>query len=226
MSAGFSERMRAAAEPSWSRSVRHRFVDELFSGAIADERLSAYLVQDYQFCDAFVALLGQAVASAPDLTARLGHAGQLGFFAGDENTYFTDSFDRLGVSTSDRVAPDLLPVTRQFAELMLRARDSRSYPRIVTVLTVAEWLYLDWAAADREWPPRPEHRGWIEVHHSSGFAAWVAWLRQELDHHEPVDATERAELQALFVEATELELAFFDAVYSDEVYSHVDEEEA
>lgn len=81
----FVQWLRAAAGPSWSAAVGHRFVSELFDGSLEDGRLAAYLVQDYQFCDAFVALLGAATASAPDLASRLPFARQLGFFAADEN---------------------------------------------------------------------------------------------------------------------------------------------
>ena len=51
--------------------------------------LARYLVQDYQFCDPFTALLGQGCASAPALPERLVFARQLGMFADDENTYLS-----------------------------------------------------------------------------------------------------------------------------------------
>lgn len=209
----YTDQLRRAAEPFWSRAVEHRFVDELFSATVTDERLAIYLVQDYQFCDAFVALLGQAVASAPTLPSRLGHARQLGAFAGDEDSYFTSAFDALQVSAADRTAPVRWPVTQQFIDLMMEVRDNRSYPHVLVLLVVAEWLYLDWARIERSWPERPEHRGWVEVHNNPGFVDWVSWLRAELDENEPDDPTVRTELEALFVRATELELAFFDAVY-------------
>ncbi|GAA2112223.1 TenA family protein [Microlunatus panaciterrae] len=211
----FVDQLRQAAEPDWTAAVDHRFVAELFDGRLSDARLARYLIQDYQFCDAFVALLGQAVASAPDLGSRLIHAGQLGAFASDENTYFTDAFDALRVPIADRTSPQLEPVTEQFNALLLKARDSRSYPQVLTVLLVAEWLYRDWAAADRPLPARPEHRGWIEVHNTPDFTRWVDWLQQELNRKAPAEAEARAELMRLFVEATRLELAFFDAVYAD-----------
>ena len=41
----FSECLRAGSEPAWSRAVRHRFVQELCSGRIADADMARYLVQ-------------------------------------------------------------------------------------------------------------------------------------------------------------------------------------
>ena len=36
MSERFTETLRAASEPSWSHAVGHRFVTELFTGAVPD----------------------------------------------------------------------------------------------------------------------------------------------------------------------------------------------
>ena len=36
MSQRFTETLRAASDPSWSQAVGHRFVEELFAGAVPD----------------------------------------------------------------------------------------------------------------------------------------------------------------------------------------------
>ena len=175
--------------------------------------LADYLVQDYQFCDAFVALLGAATATAPDLASRLPLARQLGAFAGDENDYFTATFDELGVADADRRHPRLEPVTADFIAVMNQAAQSRSYPQAIAVLVVAELLYRDWATSIPDWPTEPKHRGWIEVHNNPDFNAWVDWLVDQLDHHEPGDPETRQAVAEIFARAVELELAFFDACY-------------
>src|SRR6476659_7224755 len=80
---GFAEELRNQSAIDWDAAVNHPFVDQLLDGSLPDERLRQYLVQDYQFCDAFTALLGQAVASAPSLPSRLVFARVLGAFASD-----------------------------------------------------------------------------------------------------------------------------------------------
>ena len=214
-STSFVQQLKAASGPAWSAAVGHRFVTELFEGTIDDGRLATYLVQDYQFCDAFVALLGAATASAPDLTSRLPFARQLGFFAADENDYFTATFDELGVSEADRTDPDLWLVTRAFIALMREAAATRSYAGALAVLVVAELLYRDWATSDLPWPTAPKHRGWVEVHATPAFTTWVDWLVAELDTHVPADASERDLASEFFARAVALELAFFDSVYAD-----------
>jgi hypothetical protein len=71
MSERFTETLRAASEPGWSDAVGHRFVKELFAGAVPDAVMARYLVQDHRFLDSFLTLLGAALASADTFEARL-----------------------------------------------------------------------------------------------------------------------------------------------------------
>lgn len=211
---GFAEELRNSCAADWDAAVGHGFVDRLLDGSLPDSVLRHYLVQDYQFCDAFVALLGQAVASAPSLPSRLVFAGVLGAFASDENSYFQDCFEELAVPEAERNNPELTAATRDFDALMRRALDTRSYPDVVAVLLVAEWLYGDWAARAGEpasWPAAPKHAEWIRLHNNPEYNGWVAWLREEFDAVEPADPAIRARVEDTFKEAVRLERAFFDS---------------
>ena len=44
--------------------MRHRFVNELFAGAVPDAVVARYLIQDHRFLDSFLTLLGATLASA------------------------------------------------------------------------------------------------------------------------------------------------------------------
>lgn len=212
---GFSEWLRAVAGPVWDAAVTHRFTDELFRGAVPDEVMRAYLVQDYQFVDRFLALLGAAVASAGHYSSRVVLARQLGLVAGEENTYFQRAFDALDVPEADRRDPVLNEVTRAFNAMLEEAARSAMYPYCLTVLTVAEWLYLDWASrAPRDLPESFVYREWVTLHDNPEFRVWVRWLRDELDRvGAGLDRATQQRCRGLFVAATELELKFFDAAY-------------
>ncbi|MCP1412152.1 TenA family protein [Paenarthrobacter sp. A20] len=211
---GFAEELRNQYAEDWDAAVNHPFVDQLLDGSLLDEDLRHYLVQDYQFCDAFTALLGQAVASAPSLPSRLVFAGVLGAFASDENTFFQDCFNELDVPEADRTTPVLGPATRAFDALMRSALATRSYPDVLAVLLVAEWLYGDWAARAGDpdsWPAEPKHAEWIRLHNNPEYNAWVTWLRDEFDAVEPSSPQDRHRVTGTFAEAVRLERAFFDA---------------
>jgi thiaminase/transcriptional activator TenA len=211
---GFAEELRNNCAADWDAAVNHPFVDKLLDGSLPDDELRHYLVQDYQFCDAFVALLGQAVASAPSMPSRLVFARVLGDFASDENTYFQDCFDELSVPDPDRSAPALGPVTRDFDALMRSALATRAYPDALAVLLVAEWLYGDWAgrAGDAStWPAQTKHSEWIRLHNNPEYNAWVQWLRAEFNATEPSNPEDRNRVAETFYEAVRLEREFFDA---------------
>ncbi|TCP55297.1 thiaminase/transcriptional activator TenA [Tamaricihabitans halophyticus] len=214
-SGGFADWLRASTDEDWSAAVNHRFVRELYAERVPEPVLRRYLVQDYQFVDRFAAMLGAAVSCADTIDSRMVLGRQLGVVAGTENTYFQRAFDALEVPSADRERPDWLRPTREFNELMDAARISQNYPYCLVVLTVAEWLYLDWAAAAPE--PLPAGficREWIELHHNPEFVAWVDWLRAELDRVGPhLDELEQQACLRYWSRATALELAFFDAAY-------------
>ena len=58
-SQGFAEQLRQSCIADWDACVQHRFVHEIFDGSLSDAVLRKYLVQDYQFINRFVALLGR-----------------------------------------------------------------------------------------------------------------------------------------------------------------------
>ncbi|MFC7344680.1 TenA family protein [Saccharopolyspora griseoalba] len=208
----FSDQLRERSEPDWTAVVRHPFTDALFDGSIPDERMRSYLVQDYQFVDDFLALLGAAVAGADRYASRLALAGSIAVVTSEENTYFQRSFDALGVAEADRVDPVLDPATVAFRDLMRETRDGGSYAEILTVLTVAEWTYLDWAKRAPSKPGSFVHAEWIELHANPDFEEWVGWLRAELDRvGADLDEQERARCLRLFQRATRCEVDFFDA---------------
>ena len=100
----FTETMRAASEPVWSHAVQHRFVNELFAGAVPDTVMTRYLIQDHRFLDSFLVLLGAVLASADTFAARLRFGRFIGTVSADENTYFLRAFEALGVTESRRAS--------------------------------------------------------------------------------------------------------------------------
>jgi len=209
----FTETLHAASEPDWSHAVEHRFVNELFTGAVPDAVMARYLIQDHRFLDSFLTLLGAALASADTFEARLRFGRFIGLMSGEENTYFLRAFEALGV-TEDRRAtdPDTHP-TAGFKAIMREAAETRSYAAVLSVLLVAEWLYLDWASrAPKPLPNNFVHAEWIMLHDNADFRSFVDFLRAELDRV----GLEYADLcRDFFRRAVVLELSFFEAACAE-----------
>lgn len=212
MSARFTETLRQDNAQVWAQAVDHRFVDELLAGTIADEVMAGYLIQDHRFLDSFLTLLGAAMATADSFEARLTFGRFAGMVSSDENTYFLRAFEALGVSAAARESvPDTAP-TAGFKAIMQEAAATRSYAAALSVLNVAEGLYLDWAMkAQQPLPANFVHAEWIILHDNPDFRAFVAFLRKELDRVGPAEADVSRDF---FRRAVLLEREFFDAAYA------------
>ncbi|MDZ5076289.1 TenA family protein [Nesterenkonia sp. HG001] len=209
----FAGRLRAASAEDWDAAVHHRFVEELFASTVSDEVLARYLVQDYQFFDAFVAMLGACVATTDSKSARLRFSQQLGMLAADEDGYFQQAFTELGVPQQDVEDPQLTRTTEEFVAQMWEVAQARDYADLLVVLAVAEWLYLDWGELERELPTAPKHRGWIDLHRGHEFRAWTQFLIDELNRVAPKDDDAAARLAVRWHRVVGIERAFFDAAY-------------
>ncbi len=109
----------------------------------------------------------------------------LGFLEADEDSYFIRAFAEVGVTEDDYADPVLLAPTEGFREVMRTAVASASYPDLLVVLVIAEWLYLDWGEQERDMPTRDVHVGWIDLHRGEDFSAWVQFLVDELERVYP-----------------------------------------
>ncbi len=211
MTERFSETLRQASEPLWSQATEHRFVRELLSGTVSDAVMARYLIQDHRFLDAFLTLLGAAVATTDSFEARLRFGRFIGMVSGEENTYFLRAFETLGVTAAEREQRPDTQATAGFKAIMRDAAATRSYAAALAVLNVAEWLYLDWATkATAPLPQNFVHAEWITLHDNPDFRDFVAFLRAELDR---VGPAEEALSRDFFLRAVALELAFFDSAY-------------
>jgi thiaminase/transcriptional activator TenA len=212
VSAPFTDWLRANSEPDWTAVTTHPFTNALFDGTVPANRMRSYLVQDYQFVDQFLALLGSALAKADRYQSRLAIAPAIAVITSDENTYFARAFDALGVPEQDRADPPLDQVTVAFRDLMAEVSAVGSYPEVLTVLAVAEWSYLEWARrAPNELPENFLYTEWITLHNSTSFGEWVSWLLSDLDRvGAGLPPRERDRCLRWFRQATTLEKQFFD----------------
>lgn len=204
----FTADLRSRTNETWTKATTHRFVDELWKGTVEKSVLSTYLSQDALFVDTFIALMGAAVSHSDSPDARVKLARQLGLVATDEDGFFTRALEHLQCKPATP-----LPPTKAFIDLMNEARGD--YASALTVLLVAEWLYLDWATQEeRQTPEDWICTGWIDLHRGEWFEVWVELLKSETDRVAAAsDEATRRRMGELFERAVELELEFFDAAY-------------
>ena len=137
----------------------------------------------------------------------------IGMVSGEENTFFLRAFEALGVTEDRRTTdPDTQP-TAGFKAIMREAAETLSYAAALSVLVVAEWLYLDWASRVPQLRPENFVRAeWIMLHDNPDFRGFVDFLRAELDRIGPAHEDL---CRDFFCRAVALELSFFEAAYTD-----------
>src|SRR6202030_4166778 len=156
---------------------------------------------------------GATLASADTFEARVRFGRFIGMVSGEENTFFLRAFEALGVTEDRRTADPDTPPTAGFKAIMREAAETRSYAGALSVLVVAEWLYLDWASrAPQPLPVNFVHAEWITLHDNPGFRGFVDFLRAELDRIGP---PQEDPCHDFFQRAVALELSFFEAAYPD-----------
>jgi thiaminase/transcriptional activator TenA len=213
---GFTDQLRDGVAADWRAVVRHPFTDALAAGTLDTAKMTRYLIQDHRFIDSFVVLLASAVAHAPTLADRIPGCQFLALVTGPENTYFERCFKALGVADAARAETPDAAVTAAFKALMREATASGSYARMLAVLTVAEWSYLEWADRVKHRQPADFwHAEWIHLHTGAYFESVVGWLRGQLDAVGPaLPTTERDAVAREFARAVTLEKAFFDHAWA------------
>ena len=208
-----SDHLRDLSGEDWVATTRHVFTDTLATGILDARKMQGYLQQDYLFIDEFVRLLASAIAYAPSLADSVPAAQFLALITGPENTYFLRSFEAL--DCSPKATPQ--PETIAFQRLMSKARKSGKYERMLAVLCVAEWVYLEWATPFAERANElPFWFGkWICLHCGDGFEGVVDYPREQLDEAwQDLDDHARAAVEDVFCKAVRLERDFFDAAWA------------
>lgn len=217
--ARFTDWLAARSEPHWTSATDHAFTRAIGDGSMPDEAYIRYLIEDYTFITDLASTLGYLVAKAPSMRSKSRLSAFLALLTSEENDYFLRSFEALGVSPETYEAAAQGPVTRAFADLLLKSSGSGSYAEGLTCLLCAEWCYLTWGKREAQ-KPRPEKfylAEWIDLHAVPGFEAFVNWIRRELDEIGPVLSGEQQEtLAALFRRMSILESAFFEFAWTGE----------
>jgi thiaminase/transcriptional activator TenA len=211
----FSERMRSKAQAAWDAAINHRFFGEIGADTIEDRAFARYLRIEYGFVDCAAAALGYAVAKAPSFRERRHLALGLYGLVTDQEHYFADAFERLGVPTHLRTGLPQQRLSAPLHDLFLGVAKAEGYEEILACMLAAEWMYLTWCSTANKTPSsRSAIRDWVALHAGGAFANQVAWVRAEIDERAPrLNAIRQARLTSLFQQALLAEVEFHNAVY-------------
>lgn len=213
--ADFTGWLQVLSEPNWSEGVDHQFVHELADGTIDDEVYGRYLIQDRAFVETLIGLYGHAIGVAPTLTQKQRIHRFLSMLVDDDvDSYFAETFEKLGVPENEWVDPELHPVTEGLMDIVERGAREGDYEETLAVLFPTGWFYLAWAESVEDAEPAPYLREWIDVHTTDELKSFVAWQHDELNRLGPKLIPRRQRLVGRHFRRTmAYEKAFFDIAY-------------
>jgi thiaminase/transcriptional activator TenA len=211
----FSAQLRRAAEPIWAAQHAHPFVRGVAAGTVSPEGFARYVRQDYVFLVEYARLLALGAARAPDLETMRRFADLAQAILGEEMGLHRAFAREFGISEAELEAEEPAPVTRAYADFLLRTATLGSFAELAAALLPCMWGYAEIGArlAERD-PPSPDARyaRWIETYAAPEFAALAAWCRGLVDRlAAEAGAAERERMRRAFLVCSEHELAFWNA---------------
>lgn len=211
----FSEQLRAQAEPSWDRMVRHRFTRDVTIDTLPSDVWRRYLIYEHAFVETAVTIFGYALVKAPSIDEQSRLSAVVASLTTDQIDYFDDAFERVGITDEERRIRELPVAVSAFRDGMLALAAHGTYEEIIGGMTAAEWMYLTWCTSAQETRQRePTVADWVRLHVTPEFTDQVGWLRGQLDAHGPQLAPRhRAAVAAAFQHTLDLEITFHHAPY-------------
>jgi len=214
--AGFSERLREAAEPWWRGQLEHPFVRGIGDGTLAARRFCHYLGQDYALLIECGRLYGLACARAPRpedaaAFARLAH-----------ETFVTEleahrSLARKWrLTRADLESTAMTPTTRAYSDFLLRTAALGDFGELAGALLPCIVGYREIGERLAEGgPPRDDRYAlWIEHYAGDDYGKLADWACRLVDAvAEDLGGGGKDRMLRAFVESSRHELAFWEGAW-------------
>ncbi|MFW6195182.1 MAG: TenA family protein, partial [Chloroflexota bacterium] len=159
--------LRKTHRDLWEQAAWHPFIQELGDGSLPLEKFRRYFLQDYVFVKDLVAVLGLAIAKAPDMDS----SGKISEFQagilGSEDDLFLRAFKALEVPEQSYRDITVLPTTTAFGDFLVRNAYEGVFEHICCMLYVTEGVYMDWGTRLKKAgasPSTPFYQEWIDIH--------------------------------------------------------------
>lgn len=212
--AEFSGTLRAAADPLWQAQHDHPFVRGIGDGSLDPDRFRHFVRQDYLYLVDYGRVFALAAGRAP----RLEVARRLVSLAHEtfetEMALHRELAAAWGIDADELERERPTPTTRAYTGFLLRTAALADFPIVAAALLPCMWGYsevgvrLAGGGAAEGGP----YAAWVASYAADEFAELAAWCRGLVDElAADVSAATREAMREAFLEASRLELAFWDA---------------
>lgn len=210
----FTDELWTTAEPVFEKILDHPFVVELTAGELDRDRFAFYLVEDVQYIDEFVRILGLVGSRAPrraDVAMLTRRAGEV---AAEHELHASLQAD-LGITDGQLAEATPGPTCRAYLDYLWATAHTAPFLEALCATLACPWIYWEVGRAliDRG-SPDPLYQRWIERYGGDVAAVTVPPLL-ELADRVAASAPEaaRGRGRQRFLTGCRYEWMFWDAGY-------------
>jgi len=220
--AGFSDYLRATADPIWQAQHDHPFVRGIGDGSLAPAKFAFWMRQDYLFLIDYARMLATGVLRAPDLDAMTTFARLVHEILGREMELHRSYCEEFGVTPAELELATKAPTTQGYTDFLLRTATTNNYTELLGALLPCMWGYAEVGAtlAARGLPDDDRYRRWINVYADPEFGELAEWCRDVTDRACAELSPDRVErVVRAFVTSSRYELAFWEMAWRQETWT-------
>ncbi|MFD1701740.1 thiaminase II [Methylopila henanensis] len=213
------ERLKADAAREWASYVDHAFVRGLGDGSLPQAAFRSYLVQDYLFLIQFARAYGLAVYKADRLSDMRAAAATLHAILDVEMDLHVRVCAGWGLEAADLEAAEEGDACVAYTRFVLDAGLRGDLLDLTVALSpcVIGYAEIGGGLAAQGVAPNNPYRPWIEEYAGAAYQDVAASARVTLDRlgADRLTPQRYRELKRLFVTASRLEAAFWQAALDD-----------
>jgi len=214
----FTDRLREAAEPIWSKIHEHPFVVEMGQGTLAKEKFAYYMVQDYLYLIEYCRLFALAASKSQDLATMGKFAELLHATLHVEMDLHRQYAAKFGIAPEELETAKIAPTAHAYSRHLLHTTQNGTIAEMVTAILPCQWGYHEIAVRLKERGGMDNgslYTEWVAMYASDEFKSLSDWLRGWLDE---IAATltegEQQNLIDLFLLGSRYEWMFWEMSYN------------
>jgi thiaminase/transcriptional activator TenA len=219
MAERFTEHLHRKASTIWEAQHQHPFVRGIGDGTLTLDRFQFWLRQDYVFLIEYSRLLALAAARSPDLETMTRFATLLKETVDTEMRLHRSYAAEFDISPKDLEQEPPAPVTRAYADFLLRGAATGHFGELAAALLPCMWAFSEIGQRLAAQPLHSENRyaKWIATYSSREFAELAEWCRALLDRLSG-DLPERdlQRLETAFLTSSRYEWQFWEMAWKME----------
>ncbi|WP_137596827.1 thiaminase II [Paucilactobacillus kaifaensis] len=217
----FTDKLHHLAQPLWSKSFTHPFIQELTAGNLPITKFKFYLKQDNYYLTEFATLHQLIAAKLSNMADKKILLAGATFDNNDELLVRNAMFAKLGITDSDLANTKPTPAAYNYITHMYYELNTGSPARATAALLPCYWLYSEIGARlEEKSSPVPIYQQFIDGYAGDEFTnSTRAMINLVEKMSSVVDATERNQMINAFLKSSAFELQFWEMAYQQKQWS-------